>query len=86
MSVYPKRPNVDRGNTYPPPTFLTGRQWERFGIFPNWDCKPSGGQVEGSSATPAGQPVILRGIDHEIGGRLSGPGQLRSDAGVIGPQ
>jgi phospholipid/cholesterol/gamma-HCH transport system substrate-binding protein len=56
VSVYPTRPNIDRGNTYPPPTFLTGRQWEQFGIFPNWDCKPSGGQVEGSSATPAGQP------------------------------
>jgi len=56
VSIYSRRPNIDRGNTYPPPTFLTGRQWEQNGIFPNWDCKPSGGQVEGSSSTPAGQP------------------------------
>jgi ABC-type transporter Mla subunit MlaD len=56
VSIYSQRPNIDRGNTYVTPTFLTGRQREQFGIFPNWDCKPSGDQVEGSSATPAGQP------------------------------
>jgi virulence factor Mce-like protein len=56
VSIYPSRPNVDRGNSYPTPTFLSGREWESHGIFPNWDCKPSGGPVEGSAQTPQGQP------------------------------
>ena len=56
VSVYPSRPNVDRGNAYPTPMFLEGRQWESHGIFPNWDCKPSGGPVEGSKQTPQNQP------------------------------
>src|SRR5436190_946756 len=56
LSVYSQRPNIDRGNTYPTPTFLSGREWEQNGIFPNWDCKPSGGPVQGSAATPSGQP------------------------------
>ena len=56
VSVYSSRPNIDRGNSYPTPNFINGREWEQQGIFPNWDCKPSGGPVQGSSATPAGQP------------------------------
>ena len=56
VSVYPSRPNVDRGNAYPTPMFLEGRQWESHGIFPNWDCKPSGGPVEGSKTPPPNQP------------------------------
>jgi len=55
VGTYSTRPNVDRGNTYPPPTFLTGRS-EQFGIFPNWDCKPSNGEVQGSATPPSGQP------------------------------
>lgn len=55
VSVYSSRPNVDRGNTYVTPTFLSGKTWEQIGIFPNWDCKPSGGQVQGSATPPAGQ-------------------------------
>jgi phospholipid/cholesterol/gamma-HCH transport system substrate-binding protein len=56
VSVYSSRPNIDRGNTYPTPTFLSGQPWESKGIFPNWDCKPSGGEVAGSPNPPAGQP------------------------------
>jgi phospholipid/cholesterol/gamma-HCH transport system substrate-binding protein len=56
LSIYNSRPNIDRGNTYPTPTFLSGRQWESIGIFPNWDCKPSGGETGGGPQTPPGQP------------------------------
>jgi virulence factor Mce-like protein len=56
VSVYPQRPNVDRGNSYPTPTFISGKQWEANGIFPNWDCKPSGGEVQGSATPPPQQP------------------------------
>jgi virulence factor Mce-like protein len=56
VSTYSKRPNIDRGNSYPTPTFLSGKEWEANGIFPNWDCKPSGGEVQGSAKSPQGQP------------------------------
>jgi virulence factor Mce-like protein len=56
VSTYSKRPNIDRGNSYPTPTFLSGKEWEANGIFPNWDCNPSGGPVQGSATPPAGQP------------------------------
>jgi len=56
VSIFPKRPNVDRGNTYPTPLFLAGKDWEQKQIFPNWDCAPSGGEVAGSATPPAGQP------------------------------
>src|SRR5213592_15484 len=41
VGLYSKRPNIDRGNSYPTPTFLSGPEWEQHGIFPNWDCAPS---------------------------------------------
>jgi len=58
VGLYSKRPNIDRGNTYVTPTFLSGRDREQQGIFPNWDCKntDSGGPVEGSANPPSGQP------------------------------
>ena len=56
VSTYSARPNIDRGNSYPTPTFLSGREWEQNGIFPNWDCQPSGGPVQGSAKSPDGQP------------------------------
>jgi phospholipid/cholesterol/gamma-HCH transport system substrate-binding protein len=56
LSVYSSRPNVDRGDSYPTPGFLTGRPYEQFGIFPNWDCKPSGGETGGGPQSPPGQP------------------------------
>jgi phospholipid/cholesterol/gamma-HCH transport system substrate-binding protein len=56
VSIYKQRPNVDRGNTYVTPTFESGRNYEFLGIFPNWDCKPSGGPVEGSAKSPPNQP------------------------------
>jgi phospholipid/cholesterol/gamma-HCH transport system substrate-binding protein len=56
VSTYSTRPNIDRGNSYPTPPFISGREWESNGIFPNWDCKPSGGEVQGSATPPAGQP------------------------------
>src|SRR5437763_1567648 len=56
VSVYKERPHIDRGTTYPTPTFLSGRNYDFLGIFPNWDCKPSSGPVEGSKTPPPNQP------------------------------
>src|SRR5215469_5744948 len=34
----------------------------------------------------AEQPVILRGVDHKVRGRLAGTGELRTDARIIRDQ
>src|SRR3954454_7841267 len=46
LSVYPERPSTNRGNGYPQPNALAGYQAARHGIFPNFDCNPSGGPVD----------------------------------------
>ena len=45
LSVFPTRPSTNRGNGYPHPNALTNYQANRHAIFPNFDCKPSGGEV-----------------------------------------
>jgi phospholipid/cholesterol/gamma-HCH transport system substrate-binding protein len=45
LSVYPKRLSTNRGNGYLQPGALTNFQAAKHGIFPNFDCKPSGGEV-----------------------------------------
>ncbi len=52
--IYSERSVLDRGNAYPPPTFLAGREIQQHGMYPNWDCKPSGGPVARSTSPPAG--------------------------------
>jgi ABC-type transporter Mla subunit MlaD len=46
LSVYPTRVSTNRGNGYPQPNGLAGYQAVKHGIFPNFDCKPSGGEVD----------------------------------------
>jgi phospholipid/cholesterol/gamma-HCH transport system substrate-binding protein len=45
LSIYPTRPPTNRGNGYPQPNALANHQANRHAIFPNFDCKPSGGEV-----------------------------------------
>jgi phospholipid/cholesterol/gamma-HCH transport system substrate-binding protein len=45
LSVYPERWENNRGNGYPQPNALTGYSSNIHGIFPNFDCKPSGGEL-----------------------------------------
>jgi ABC-type transporter Mla subunit MlaD len=45
LSVFPERPPTNRGNGYPQPNALTGHSAIVHGIFPNFDCKPTGGEL-----------------------------------------
>ena len=53
LSIYPTRPSTNRGNGYPQPNALAGYQATKHGIFPNFDCKPSGGPVDNHPPDPA---------------------------------
>ena len=55
IGIHQNRLSSNRGNSYLPPVF-TGRETSRRLVQPNWDCKPSGGEVEARPA-PAGATV-----------------------------
>lgn len=52
LLIYRNRLSSNRGNAYLPPVY-TGRETSRRKIQPNWDCKPSGGEVEAMQGTPS---------------------------------
>jgi len=45
LSVFPQRLETNRGNGYPQPNGLSNYTANVHAIFPNFDCKPSGGEV-----------------------------------------
>jgi hypothetical protein len=45
LSIQPKRLDTNRGNGYLQPHALNNFSAAKHGIFPNFDCKPSGGEV-----------------------------------------
>ena len=45
LAVHPERLPTNRGNGYPQPLSLNSLQSAQSGIFPNFDCKPSGGET-----------------------------------------
>jgi phospholipid/cholesterol/gamma-HCH transport system substrate-binding protein len=51
LAVYRERLKTNRGNAYPGPLALFG-DLEGKGIFPNYDCKPSGGEKAPSEGDP----------------------------------
>jgi virulence factor Mce-like protein len=51
LSVWPQRLPTNRGNGYLPPDIT--QSGAAGGIFPNFDCKPSGGPVSAAAATEA---------------------------------
>jgi ABC-type transporter Mla subunit MlaD len=53
LSVYPTRPSTNRGNGYPQPNSLSGYAATKHGIFPNFDCKPTGGPVNNDPPDPS---------------------------------
>ncbi len=55
IGIHRNRLSSNRGNAYLPPIF-TGRETSRRLVQPNWDCKPSGGEVE-SKPAPVGATV-----------------------------
>ena len=52
FSVYPQRLSTNRGNGYPQPNALTNESAAVHGIFPNFDCKPTGGEVNQEPPDP----------------------------------
>ncbi|MGZ4269835.1 MAG: MlaD family protein [Solirubrobacteraceae bacterium] len=73
VSLSPVRPADSRGNTYLLPNALSGPKRARYMMFPNYDCKPSGGEkmtavpdtsdspscfVQDPPAFPAGNKLI----------------------------
>jgi hypothetical protein len=59
LSLAPNRSASNRGNTYPPPTWLTGPEDFQHGNFPAWDCRNTGASGDGSVGAapgPAGHP------------------------------
>jgi len=51
LAIHRERVDTNRGNSYPGPLALFG-DLEGKGIFPNYDCKPSGGEVAPSEGKP----------------------------------
>ena len=52
LAVHGQRLASNRGNSYLPPLGLfPGPKEAEYLMFPNWDCKPSGGEVRGDSDT-----------------------------------
>ena len=74
LSVYQQRLPTNRGNGYLQPRALNGKPAGRAGIFPNFDCKPSGGErFRGDGGSPpvdeAFAPCLLApNFPREFGG------------------
>ena len=61
LAIYRERLKTNRGNSYPGPLALFG-DLEGKGIFPNYDCKPSGGEVAPSEGNPGCRVADERGL------------------------
>jgi ABC-type transporter Mla subunit MlaD len=69
LAVYPERPETNRGNGYPQPNALSGPSSVAHGIFPNFDCKPSGGEVNQQPPDPANANCFVApNFPNEFGG------------------
>jgi phospholipid/cholesterol/gamma-HCH transport system substrate-binding protein len=47
LAIWPQRLPSNRGNGYLQPGNLLSRKTAEYGIYANWDCKPSGGEKKG---------------------------------------
>jgi virulence factor Mce-like protein len=59
LSVHPSRVETNRGNGYLQPYAINSYSAARGGIFPNFDCNPSGGEVPASAATTQEAPCFV---------------------------
>lgn len=57
LLIHRNRLSSNRGNAYLPPVY-TGRETAKRKIQPNWDCKPSGGEVEARYSSTPGQSRV----------------------------
>ena len=81
LSVHPERIGTNRGNGYLQPLAITALTSARGGIFPNFDCNPSG-EIPSSGGTQARAPCFVA-EDYENtfgGGRTAAPPNGRSGA------
>ena len=74
LAVQPKRLSTNRGNGYLQPFALNGFQSASSGIFPNFDCKPSGGEVtqtqpDGPVGVSYAACVVAPPFPSEFGGK-----------------
>jgi phospholipid/cholesterol/gamma-HCH transport system substrate-binding protein len=67
LAIYRERLKTDRGNSYPPPLALFS-DLQGSGIFPNYDCEASGGEVTPSE----GNPGCRVAAKQTVGGKLQG--------------
>ena len=71
LGIHRDRLSNNRGNTYPSPLALAGREGggKRL-IFPNWDCKNTGvGEKDSTPGTPSGSPGCFVEPPFEFQGR-----------------
>jgi phospholipid/cholesterol/gamma-HCH transport system substrate-binding protein len=69
LSVHPERLATNRGNGYPQPNALTNSTSAKRGIFPNFDCKPSGGEINEQPPDPANANCFVApNFPNEFGG------------------
>jgi phospholipid/cholesterol/gamma-HCH transport system substrate-binding protein len=59
LSVHPSRVETNRGNGYLQPYAINSYSAARGGIFPNFDCNPSGGEIPASAATTQEAPCFV---------------------------
>jgi len=70
LAIHRERVKTNRGNSYPGPLALFG-DLEGKDIFPNFDCKPSGGEVAPSEGNPGCR--VAKGEDYGQGKQGSFP-------------
>jgi hypothetical protein len=69
LAVHPTRLPTNRGNGYPQPNSLAGYTATRRGIFPNFDCDPSGGPRNEHPPDPANANCFIApNFPNEFGG------------------
>lgn len=57
LLIHRNRLASNRGNAYLPPVY-TGRETAKRKIQPNWDCKPSGGEVDARQSSVPGESRV----------------------------
>ena len=83
VGIHRQRVRSNRGNAYLPPVY-TGRETSRRLIQPNWDCKPSGGEVQSQSSSPSrGGAGLLGAAQPAVQGQAAAPLPARGARGVL---
>jgi phospholipid/cholesterol/gamma-HCH transport system substrate-binding protein len=87
LGVHRTRESTNRGNTYLPPLGLSSKETAQNDMFPNWDCKNTGGEhakhpsenpLESSPACIVAKPIFFQGktqgaFAHVDGETYAGP-------------